>query len=68
MRLVLKAVVHPADVHDREGGKLLLGALGGRFPRLRHVWADQGDAGAFRQWAKVHSGIEAEVVSTRGDS
>jgi putative transposase len=53
--LVLKAVVHPADVHDRGGGKLLLGALGGRFPRLRHIWADQGYAGAFRQRTKAHS-------------
>ena len=60
--LVLKAVVHPADVHDREGGKLLLGSLGEGFPRLQHIWADQGYAGAFRQWAKTTTGIAVEVV------
>jgi putative transposase len=62
MGLVLSAVVHPADVHDREGGKLVLNTLDGRFPRLRHVWADQGYAGAFRQWAKTTTGIAVAVV------
>lgn len=62
MGLVLMAVVHPADVHDREGGKLVLHSLGGRFPRLRHIGADQGYAGAFRQWAKTQAGIAVEVV------
>lgn len=42
---VLKAVVHPANLHDRLGAKLVLGALGTAYPRLRHVWADQGYAG-----------------------
>ena len=60
--LVLKAVVHPADVHDREGGKLVLGSLGEQFPHLVHVWADQGYAGAFPGWAKAHTGIDVEVV------
>lgn len=62
--LLLKVVVHPADLHDREGGKLLLSALGlgSAFPRLTHVWADQGYAGAFRQWARQHTGLELEVV------
>ena len=60
--LVLKAVVHPADVHDREGGKLVLGSLGEQFPHLVHVWADQGYAGAFRGWAKAHTGIDVAVV------
>lgn len=60
--LLLKVVVHPADLHDRLGAKLVLGALGTSFPRLQHVWADQGYAGAVRQWAKEQVGIELEVV------
>jgi putative transposase len=60
--LVLKAVVHPADLHDREGGKLLLGSLGEQFPRLRHVWADQGYTGTFRSWAHAQAGIAVAVV------
>jgi putative transposase len=63
--LVLKVVVHPANLHDRLGAKLVLGALGTdlpHFPRLRHIWADQGYAGALRQWTREHLGIELEVV------
>lgn len=60
--LLLKVVVHPADLHDRDGGKLLLGALGAAFPRLAHIWADQGYAGAFRLWVRQHAGLDLEVV------
>jgi putative transposase len=60
--LLLKVVVHPADLHDRDGGKLLLGALDAAFPRLRHLWADQGYTGAFRRWAWERTGIDLEVV------
>jgi putative transposase len=60
--LLLKVVVHPANLHDRLGAKLVLGALGSDWPRLRHIWADQGYAGALRQWTREHLGIELEVV------
>jgi hypothetical protein len=40
--LVIKAKVHPADVHDKEGAKLLLGPLAGKLPRMAKVWMDQG--------------------------
>lgn len=60
--LLLKVVVHPANLHDRLGAKLVLGALGTRFPRLQRVWADQGYAGALRQWTRQQVGIELEVV------
>jgi putative transposase len=60
--LLLKAVVHPADLHHRLGAKLVLGALGTDLPRLEHIWADQGYAGALRQWARQRLGIELEVI------
>jgi transposase len=60
--LLLKVVVHPADLHDRLGAKLVLGALGTDLPRLQHIWADQGYAGALRQWTREQLGIELEVV------
>jgi hypothetical protein len=41
-----RVVVHPANLPDRVGAKLVLGALDTAFPRLHHIWADQGDAGA----------------------
>jgi putative transposase len=60
--LLLKVVVHPANLHDRVGAKLLLRGLDRAFPRLRHLWADQGYAGALRTWTREQTGIELEVV------
>jgi transposase len=40
---VLSVAVHPANIMDRDGVKLLLTAdIRSRFPRLRHVWLDAG--------------------------
>jgi putative transposase len=60
--LLLKVVLHPADLHDRLGSKLVLETLGAAFPRLAHIWADQGSAGALRQWVADRLGIALEVV------
>jgi putative transposase len=60
--LVLKVVVHPAGLHDRVGTKLVRQALNVVFPRLRHLWADQGYAGVQRQWTREQTGMELEVV------
>jgi len=40
--LILAIAVHAADGQDREGAKLVLGKLRGRFPRLAVIWADGG--------------------------
>ena len=32
--------VHPADIQDRDGARLVLRRLMGRFPRLQLIWAD----------------------------
>ena len=47
---LLAVVVHSATIADREGGKLVLAALGDGFPRLQRIWADQGYTGAFIPW------------------
>jgi putative transposase len=60
--LVLRVVVHPANLHDRVGAKLVLQGLDHTSPRLRHLWADQGYAGALRDWTRQQTGIELEVV------
>jgi hypothetical protein len=52
LRLLLKVVVHPANLHDRLGAKLaLVDALPSAVPRLQHIRVDQGSVGALRQWA-----------------
>lgn len=52
MGLVLLAVVHPADVQDRDGAKLVLSELRHRFSRLRLIWADGGYAGRLISWVR----------------
>jgi putative transposase len=43
--LLLHAIVHPADIQERDGGILLLSTLFGRFPFLRKLFADGGYQG-----------------------
>jgi len=60
--LVLKVVVHPAGLHDRVGAKQVLQGLSADFPRVEHIWVDQGYAGALRAWTREQIGIELEIV------
>ena len=60
--LLLAVVVHPADIQDRDGAKLVIGKLKGRFPRLRLIWADAGYAGRLVDWVMSLSGWSLEVV------
>ena len=60
--LLLAVVVHPADVQDRDGAKLLLAKLAGRYPRLWVIWADGGYAGQLLIWALVVGGWVIELV------
>ncbi len=43
--LIMVAVVHAANIQDRDGAKLLFGRVGERFHRLRLIWADGGYRG-----------------------
>lgn len=43
--LLLHAVVHPADVQDRDGGVLVLASLFGQYPFLIKLFADAGYQG-----------------------
>ncbi len=46
----MRVRVHPADVQDRDGARLVLGKLGKTYRRLRHLWADGAYAGALEPW------------------
>jgi putative transposase len=50
--LLLQVVVHPANLQDRDGAKLVLAGLDQRFPRIQQLWADQGYAGQVQTWIK----------------
>ena len=60
--LILKVVVHEADIQDRQGVPLLLEPIKGLFPRMKKVWADQGYTGKGREWIKEQMGWEVEIV------
>lgn len=59
---MLKAVVHPADVSDREGAKLVLADIRDRLPTLRHLWVDAGYQGATVAWIEQTLGLSVDVV------
>jgi putative transposase len=66
--LVLNAVVHPADVADRDGARLVLARSveEDRLPRLKHLWADAGYRGAaLREWITERLGLSLEIVKRR---
>jgi len=54
--MILGVVVHAADIQDRDGAKLVLKKIRGRFPRLKMIWADGGYAGKLIDWAKLFGG------------
>lgn len=46
-------VVHPANVQDRDGARLLLAGLTKFCQRLRLIWADAGYSGALIEWVAL---------------
>ncbi|MEV0912670.1 IS5 family transposase [Streptomyces hokutonensis] len=63
---VLVTCVSPANVGDCDGAAVLFSRAADAFPRLQHVWADQGYRGAdFPSWAREATGITVEVVHRR---
>jgi putative transposase len=60
--LVLSVVVHPANIQDRDGAKLVLERLRGRCPRLERLWADGGYVGNLAEWVQQELGWTLEIV------
>ena len=68
MGLLLAVVVHPANLQDRDGAKLVLQKLTGRFPRLQLIWADGGYAGQLIGWVHELGGWLLEIVKRPDES
>jgi putative transposase len=60
--LVLRAKVHTAALQDRAAVPLLLKSAAEQFPRLAHVWVDQGYSGTGKMWIEQELGWSVEVV------
>jgi putative transposase len=64
--LIPAVVVHPANIQDRDGARLVLAKLTHAFGWLRLIWVDGGYAGSpLAQWLKEllpRRGLRLEVV------
>jgi transposase len=62
--LLMQAIVHAADVQDRDGGALLMASLFGLYPFLMKLYADAGYQGPQFQSALrgVLARVEVEIV------
>src|ERR1700674_2705151 len=60
--LVLRAVVHPANISDRDGARLVLADLRQDFPRLGHLWLDSAYQGALLAWIETVLGCTVDRV------
>jgi putative transposase len=59
--------VHPANVQDRDGAKLVISKLKGLFPRLHLIWADGGYRGVLIDWVKEFGGWVLQIVKRSDD-
>ena len=62
--LLMHAIVHPANVQDRDGGALLVSTLFGLYPFLRKLFADGGYQGPQFEQAvvRVMTATDVEIV------
>ena len=67
MGLLLILVVHAASIQDRDGAKLVLEKARGRFPHLKHIWADGGYAGKLIPWVQTTCHWTLEIVKRTDD-
>jgi len=60
----MHAIVHPADIQDRDGGILVLSTLFGLYPFLRKLFADGGYQGPVfkKSVAKQMKELDVQIV------
>jgi transposase len=65
---MLQAIVHAADIQDRDGGAMLMAVLFGLFPFLLTLYADAGYQGQAFQTAvaAVLGEVNVEIVKRCG--
>jgi len=65
--LVLAVVVHPANIQDRDGARLVCEKIKGCFHRLKLIWADGGYAGQLIEWVKNTLHCVLHIVKRNDD-
>lgn len=62
--------MHPADIQDRDGAKLVLAMLADSWKKIRLIWADGGYAGQLLNWVRnlrSRNRIRLEIVKRSDD-
>ena len=54
--------VHPGNIQDRDGARLVLEPLADGLPRMERIWADGGYAGQLVDWVRERCGWELAIV------
>jgi len=65
--LVVRVVVLPADIQDRDGAQDVCHVVAPVCPRLEQIWADQAYAGGLVEWVRAEYGWRLVVVSKPAD-
>ena len=65
--MLLEVVVHPADVQDRDGAKLVFERAHSKYPDLQLIWADGGYRGKLIEWTKDNCDWTLEIVKRNDD-
>ena len=62
--LLIHAVIHAADIQDRDGGALVMSTMFGMYPFLRKIFADGGYQGPLFRAAvkKIMARLNVEIV------
>lgn len=64
---MLEAVVHPANIQDRDGAKLVFERAKDKYPDLELIWADGGYRGKLIEWTKDNCEWTLEIVKRNDD-
>ena len=67
MGFVLEAVVHAADIQDRDGAKLVFRRVRKHFQKLKLIWADGGYAGKLIAWVNRYHHRTLEIIKRTDD-
>ena len=60
-------IVHTANIQGRDGAKLVLEQVKGKFSRLELIWADAGYSGKLVDWVNSVCGWMLDIVKRSDD-
>jgi putative transposase len=60
--LLLRTLVHAADITDSEGGEWIIQQHHTEFPRLERIRVDQGYKDEFATWMEAYTKLTPEIV------